>query len=1250
MTEQPLKSFVWAAVLCGGLAGSSLAQAQPAISGITPDGSVQFQASPTLSFNVSSAAAVTNITVTLNGTKMNGSGFVKVYTHAAGLTINGTNVSAPVLANTRYSASIQVTDGAGASASSSVSFDTITPAYVFESEDFDYDGGKYIDNPQTNAYRGLTAVADVDAYNTDGNSDYRPSGNANAPGGLATEGCGDKTRVQYVGTGMTDYDVGWTGGGDWGNYTRHYPKGTWNIYVRASNPNSAQANAFELYLDGNLLGQFAVPNTGGWQTYTFVPLTDSTGAIVDVEFDGNVHTLQEKVVGGSYNMNYFMFLPKPTAPPPTDVELGNLYPDGGHQFQATNLFAFEVTSASGINPADITVQLGATTLEGVASSKILTAASGLTIAPLASGFVVKTPVTSNLVYNAFIQVDQPGKEAFSTNILFDTITPACTWEAEDWDYNGGQFFDNPQTNSYTGLDGIENVDFARPSTGGGSAYSRVGLASENASDVARWDHDGFQDYDIGNNGAGNWVNYTRTWPAGIYNVYIRIANGTGTSVAEAGYLSSVDSGLGTENQQTTQLGSYSSAPTGGWQKYVWRPLRDSGGNLMRFKGGSVKTLRHTVTGGNANQGFYLLMPADPSIRPVPYAGSLNPDGSKMFSYTNVFSFTANSAAGINADGIQVTIDGINMTKLTVSGTEFARKVSCPIGVNAFHTAVIVLHDAFGGSTNRVSFATFQEDKTYIFEAEDYDYSGGQFFDNPQVNAYAGADALPEIDTHVVSGFDGTHVPYRPSGLNQENCSDVFLAPGHAGSQNYDLGNTVAGNWGNYTRTYPAGVYNIYMRAANGNTGNSSGGSMQIVTAGRGTVNQTTVNLGTFDQIPPTGGWQNYTWVALRDSGGKLAEFTGGSVKTLRAICGGGQNNDYYALVPVDTTRPSIANLYPNGAMLFQRTNKLAFNATSSAGINTNEITVTLNGVAATGLAFTGSSTNWTVSYPNLQPDKVYTATISMTSSNGLPALSTIVFDTFSPAYYTWEAEDFDYGGGKYFDNPQTNAYRNMTATGGVDANNSNGGGAYRAVGTTAAPGGLATENCGDQTRAQYVGTGMTDYDVGYTDGGDWANYTRRFPAGTYNIYMRGANPNASGSNSAEISGPVSGHFAVPNTGGWQIYTYVPLIDASGNLVEFTTTGAAQTVKISTTGGSYNANFYMLVPATAVRLTAIAASGGIDISFRTQTGSNYQLQYKSALGDSAWTNLGSAITGDNTTKTVHDSPSGGARFYRLQVSQ
>ncbi len=1225
-----------------------------------------FQPSNTLAFVASAPAGVSNITVQLNGTKLSGTTFLKIYTSASGLTITsatggGQAVSAPLVASTIYNATITVTDTAGATTSSSVTFDTITPAYTWEAEDFDFEGGKYIDNPQTNAYSGKVSTS-ADAYNTDGGAGYRPVGTTDAPGALATEGCGDTPRSQYKSSGLTDYDVGYTTASDWANYTRHFPKGTYNIFMRAANPNGSGNDTVEIA--GPVSGRFNVPSTGNWQVYTWVPMVDESGNRVEYVADGSAQTMLITTIAGIYNVNFYMLVPAiPNTAPVSDATIINAYPDGAYQFQATNQMSFTVSSTLGVNTADIAVQLASTNLSLQGNSTLLIPGNGLTVTGTANNRVVSFSLTSNTVYKALISISDANGVPMTTNITFDTITPAYTWEAEDWDYDGGKFIDNPPINGYEGLSGLENVDFARPSTDGGAAYGgRVGLATENASDVPRLSRQPAdpaetapQDYDVSNNGAGNWVNYTRNWPAGTYNVFIRVANGNSGLTANAGTLSLVNSGVGTETQTTTLLGNYSSPGTGNWQTYGWQPLLDAGGNLIQFTGGSKKTLRHTVVGGNDNQGFYMLIPADTGVHMLPYVSNFKPDGSAMFQPESTLSFTANSTAGLSATGVVVNLDGVKVTGLTFKGSANNWTVSCPVSLNGYHTAVVTLADAYGSTTNTTVFATFDQATTYIFEAEDYDYNGGQFFDNPQVNFYGSLDAIAEVDTHSESGnFDGTHVPYRPSGLNQENASDNFVAPGRDGAQNYDLSNTTSGNWGNYTRTYPAGTYNIYMRAANGNTTTSAGGSMLEVTAGVGTTSQTTVALGTFDTIPVTGGWQTYTWVPLRDASGSLAEFKGGSVKTLRAICGGGQNNDYYALVPADAAKPVLSNLYPNGAALFQQTNTLSFVAASTAGIDADALVVTLNGVDVTGnLSITGSATSWQVSYPKLTSNTIYTANISCLTKSGGVLAKTFSFDTFSPAYYTWEAEDFNYNSGQYLDNPQTNAYSTLVAVDLVDAHNTDGNAGYRPVGTTAAPGGLATEACGDVARAQYIGTGMTDYDVGYTTAGDWANYTRKFPKGSYNIYARVANPNAAGTDTIEISGPVSGQFNVPATGNWQVYTWTPLVDASGKLVAYTADGSAQTMKISTIAGIYNANFYLLVPANAASatgptLTVSRSAGKIGLSFTTQSGSSYQVQYKSSLNDASWSSLGSPVAGNGTAQTINDTLGGGNRFYRVMV--
>jgi len=66
-------------------------------------------------------------------------------------------------------------------------------------------------------------------------------------------------------------------------------------------------------------------------------------------------------------------------------------------------------------------------------------------------------------------------------------------------------------------------------------------------------------------------------------------------------------------------------------------------------------------------------------------------------------------------------------------------------------------------------------------------------------------------------------------------------------------------------------------------------------------------------------------------------------------------------------------------------------------------------------------------------------------------------------------------------------------------------------------GGLATEVNGDIPVYNTSAPQTKIFDVGWTDNGDWAKYTRHYPAGVWNIYMRAANPNGPGTDSASIS-------------------------------------------------------------------------------------------------------------------------------------
>jgi hypothetical protein len=984
----------------------------------------------------------------------------------------------------------------------------------------------------------------------------------------------------------------------------------------------------------------------------------------------------------------------------TPLLVTGLYPDGMGLMQGTNALAFTASSANGINTGDIRVAVNGA---DVTSSLVIGGSS-------ASRTVSYTglPINSTLINNApintatfNIQVTDASGIVTSNKITYDSFSPTNFMvEAEDYDFAsdpfsgpGGQYIDNPRyafavaSDTYYQRQGQPPVDY---NDGGGANQPHVyrgpldlpatefanGVGQNGGNSVGEmmrqkvadaYALDGtIRDVDLGFFDSGNWQNYTRTYPSGVYNVYDRIADGGGNLSAT---LSLVTNGWGTTVQGTTNLGAFSYANSGGWQSYTWVPLRDGNGNLVRVDlGGTTNTLRLTAgSAGGGNQNFFMLVPANTNL---PVINSVYPNGTNLFQPSPTFSFNASSPAGvtINANSISVgltirTAQGVTATNitsangLTVTGSATSRNVSLALITNATYTAVITVLDANGSPAGlTVNFDTYNP--IFMWEAEDYNYGNGQHIDAGPANAYNGLGGTAEVDFHdnVTVSQNGTPV-YRtsdPVGLEISGDTPLRLQYIGTGFTEYDVGWYDGGNWNNYTRTIPAGDFNVYLRAANGTTGNG-GTALARVTSDPTQTNQTTVNLGTFT-IPATGGWQTYTWVPLRDANGNLVKYTGGGLQTLRATSSGGVNANFYALFAANTNLPIIANIYPNGTNLFQPTNRLTFTVTSSAGVSQGSIIVTLDGVVLTGLTFSGSTTAWNVSYTGLTPNTNHTAVISATDVNGNNATTTVAFDTFPPGLFTWEAEDYDHDGGQFIDNPPVDAYFGLNATPDVDYHDNNAGGvyAYRPTGT-------ATEVVLGSSRTQFAGT--NDWAIGFFGASEWGNYTRTYPAGRYFVWGQFAA--GGGVTSAELSlvtagwgtttqtTNVLGTFSIPNS-GWTTYTWVPLRDADGNMVKVTLSGSTNTLKLTRapTGPDVNVNFMMLAAAPSPGVTTLSASvsgTNVTISFVSQAGFTYQIQYKDDLSDPIWNPLGAPVPGDGSLKQVPDNVSGGGRrFYRAFV--
>src|SRR5882724_7409479 len=664
------------------------------------------------------------------------------------------------------------------------------------------------------------------------------------------------------------------------------------------------------------------------------------------------------------------------------VVISGLTPDGSSLLEGTNTLSFTASSANTINTNAIKVSLNGADI----SSSLVFGGSPTAVTVSYTGLPVNPTMINNANLNGAtlgIQVTDASGIVATNRYTYDTFSPTnFTWEAEDYNYStnapfsgGGNFIDNPRyafvsaADTYwqrfgellddyndngnlggtlrvyrSAQDSVETEFALGGAPNGGVSIGE--LMRQKVLDALALDptvrevNVGFFD---GGSGSGlpNWMDYTRTYPSGNFNVYTRVAAGTGVS----SLLDAVTSGVGTQIQTSTNLGTFVTANSGGWDSFAWSPLRDASGNLVRVTLGGVSTLRLTAgPSGGGNNNFLMLTPANTNL---PSISGLYPNGTNMFQPTNALTFTVSSPSGVtisaNSIHVQLTATSITSTTvsnlsstngLTITGTASSKNVSGVLQSNVSYVAVISATDVNGSPASQtVVFDTYNPVLTW--EGEDYDYGGGLTLD-PSIttDAYSNLSATLDVDYHYVA--NGAQHAYRPNdtpgaGTEPNGDSPLRLAYLGTGFTDYDLGWYDGGLWVNYTRTIPAGQWNIVARSANG-TGGSGGVTFARVTSGVGTTNQVTTNtLGTFT-VPATGGWQAYIWVPMRDAGGNLVKFTGtGAQQTLRATSQGANNENFYMLIPANTNQPTITGLFPDGTSAFQNTNKLIFTASASGG-------------------------------------------------------------------------------------------------------------------------------------------------------------------------------------------------------------------------------------------------------------------------------------------------------------------------------
>ncbi len=214
-------------------------------------------------------------------------------------------------------------------------------------------------------------------------------------------------------------------------------------------------------------------------------------------------------------------------------------------------------------------------------------------------------------------------------------------EAEDFNHTSGQSeaaasdMATYRGGAYAGKAAVAGVDYSRPNEGA-SPFYRIGEDPQVPMDVNNaegWGR-GFTDlqinYKIGWIGAGQWYNFTRTIPAGKYNVYAGLSHGESLAGQLSGTLQKVTAGATTATQTLEELGTFTGQGTGGWGVNRMVPLQDAGGQNVALDLGGVTTIRYSSNNGDFD---FLLLVAAPTDRPMFTKTTLNANGSVTFEWT-----------------------------------------------------------------------------------------------------------------------------------------------------------------------------------------------------------------------------------------------------------------------------------------------------------------------------------------------------------------------------------------------------------------------------------------------------------------------------------------------------------------------------------------------------------------------------------------------------------------------------------------
>jgi hypothetical protein len=254
-------------------------------------------------------------------------------------------------------------------------------------------------------------------------------------------------------------------------------------------------------------------------------------------------------------------------------------------------------------------------------------------------------LTANTVYDARIVLADFSGRTSTNEWTFDTFSEAFfssgnvkVIEVEDYNYESGKFQNDPPPSGfdnnggqvrgngagYLGLIGTPDVDYFDRSTSVGSGVTpdyrgsdnvgtaRGAIGQGNTAEIAGVDvndtrrqkyvPDNLEEYEVRRTEGGEWLNYTRNFASGNYNVYLRVA----CRAAQTVNLDRVTSDPSTTGQTTSPLGIFRVPSTSMLGLYRYVPLTDASGNAIAVPLAGTNTLRLTIGGAATNVTQYTM--------------------------------------------------------------------------------------------------------------------------------------------------------------------------------------------------------------------------------------------------------------------------------------------------------------------------------------------------------------------------------------------------------------------------------------------------------------------------------------------------------------------------------------------------------------------------------------------------------------------------------------------------------------------